>query len=248
VLGQRAFFSFATLSDPSEHRPYNAWHQLDHRPENLALSGVAYGDRWVRNPVCAALAPTPEPLSAAQYLNMYWFRAPWQQSIEEWNELARRSTHWGRRYDLDIADRLFIGFFTPVKGYASRRVLVSEDALPFRPVRGVHVNMTRYTGPARQYQNVAAWTDRELIPSLMSLGGVAGAWTFVSDPSIAPPIGETIPDNVVLRMLYLDDFPAVVAPQLTQRATGRPDVHIAEVLFEGFFETITPWSWDWFDQ
>ena len=42
------FFSFAALDDPGpdHHRRYNEWHQLDHRPENLALPGVAWGDRW----------------------------------------------------------------------------------------------------------------------------------------------------------------------------------------------------------
>lgn len=28
-------------SNTEDHRRYNQWHQLDHRPENLALPGVA---------------------------------------------------------------------------------------------------------------------------------------------------------------------------------------------------------------
>lgn len=247
MLGERAFFSFATVPDRSAHRPYNAWHQLDHRPENLALLGVAHGDRWVRTPACAALVPTPHALEATQYLNMYWFRPPWRRSIEEWNDLAQRSIHWGRRYDLDVADRLFIGFFRPVKGYVSRRVLVSEDALPFRPVYGIHVALTRLTGTARQYQDVAGWADREVVPSLVALDGVAGAWTFVSDPSIPPPIGQTVPENVILRILYLDRPPSAVAPLMSPSAREHPAPQIEDRLFEGFFETITPWSWDWFD-
>ncbi|ANH36663.1 hypothetical protein I601_0209 [Nocardioides dokdonensis FR1436] len=43
------FFSFIRLEEGSaeDHRAYNRWHQLDHRPENLALPGVAWGDRPV---------------------------------------------------------------------------------------------------------------------------------------------------------------------------------------------------------
>ena len=43
-----AFFSFVSLGDgdPGAHRAYNRWHLYDHRPENLALDGVRWGDRW----------------------------------------------------------------------------------------------------------------------------------------------------------------------------------------------------------
>ena len=46
------FFSFTEITDPSEHRAYNEWHQLDHMPEQLPLRGVAYGARWVSTPAC----------------------------------------------------------------------------------------------------------------------------------------------------------------------------------------------------
>ena len=48
MFSERAFFSFIELTDPDRHREYNEWHQLDHRPENLLLPGVAWGDRWAR--------------------------------------------------------------------------------------------------------------------------------------------------------------------------------------------------------
>jgi hypothetical protein len=41
VFSERVFFSFVELTDPSQHRAYNEWHQLDHRPENLLLPGRA---------------------------------------------------------------------------------------------------------------------------------------------------------------------------------------------------------------
>ena len=56
MLARKAFFSFTGINDPAKHRDYNEWHQLDHRPENLALPGVVWGERWVHSPDCAAVA------------------------------------------------------------------------------------------------------------------------------------------------------------------------------------------------
>jgi hypothetical protein len=48
------FFSFTEITDPSEHRSYNEWHQLDHMPEQYPLPGMAFGQRWVSTPACRA--------------------------------------------------------------------------------------------------------------------------------------------------------------------------------------------------
>ena len=48
------FFSFTEVTDPKEHRAYNEWHQLDHLPEQFPLRGIAFGQRWVSTPACAA--------------------------------------------------------------------------------------------------------------------------------------------------------------------------------------------------
>ncbi len=56
------FFSFTEITDPGEHRSYNAWHQLDHMPEQYPLAGVVAGQRWVSTPACrAARAPWTAP-------------------------------------------------------------------------------------------------------------------------------------------------------------------------------------------
>ena len=46
------FFSFTEITDPTKHRAYNEWHQLDHMPEQFPIRGVAYGQRWVSTPAC----------------------------------------------------------------------------------------------------------------------------------------------------------------------------------------------------
>src|SRR5579862_6444048 len=92
VLASKVFFSFTQIPDPTKHRAYNEWHQLDHRPENLALPGVLYGERWVRSPECiAASSAADERFDTFHYLNMYWLREPIEESRKAWQDLGSRS-------------------------------------------------------------------------------------------------------------------------------------------------------------
>jgi hypothetical protein len=193
MLSEAVFFSFAEVTDPGSHRAYNAWHQLDHRPENLALDGVRYGERWVRTPACAATSVVADPrLERTHYVNMYWFREPWQASFAQWQELAERSYQWGRRPDTGYAVRPFMGLFRTVRGRAAPRVLVSPDALPFRPARAVQLSVHRFE-TAHSPATHACLMDAESrrVPDLLAADGVAGVWTFSSisttlDPSFQP--------------------------------------------------------------
>ena len=81
--------SFVELSDPTLHREYNEWHQLDHRPENLLLPGVAWGDRWTRARKDADLGEASAPEYArVDYVVMWWFRPPYAESITAWTKLG----------------------------------------------------------------------------------------------------------------------------------------------------------------
>jgi hypothetical protein len=246
-MAERAFFSLSKLPDRSDHRAFNEWHQLDHRPENLVLPGVFWGERWVRSPDLCVLVPTPEEMGSAQYANMYWFRGPWQDSVAEWTELAENSRHWGRRFDIGVSARCFTGFFRPVKGYAAARVLVSPEALICRPARGIRVTLSRLSGTAVQQQAIAAWYDRERIPRCLECHGVAGAWTLITDPAIQT-LGIDAPEGVTLRILFLDDDPESVEARLADRTSDHPDESLEEVLFDGYLRTIEPWHWSWFDR
>src|SRR5438046_2893590 len=93
----RAFFSFGELTDPSKHREYNAWHQLDHRPENLALPGLYYGERFVCSPDCAAVRGAVEPsLQNLHYLTYYLLREPVEQSLRAFYDLGAWTAYMGR--------------------------------------------------------------------------------------------------------------------------------------------------------
>lgn len=80
----RPFFSFGDLAGPSRHREYNEWHQRDHRPENLLLPGVAWGERWARPAGYKGLGDSCQDLSGTDYVATYWFRPPYEQRVAAW--------------------------------------------------------------------------------------------------------------------------------------------------------------------
>ena len=153
------FVSFTEVTDPSAHEAYNAWHQLDHLPEQFTIDGISFGCRWVRSPRCrAAESATSTLFEPFHYMTLYLLRD--EQVIPEFFALAER---------LRAADRFFAarravvsGPFAIVGRWAAPRVAVSPEAVPFRPAQGVHV----VVGPLL---DGAALVDHP---------GVAGAWQF----------------------------------------------------------------------
>src|SRR3974390_460107 len=93
----RAFLAFTEV-EAGRHADFNRWHQLDHRPANLALPGVIWGERWVKTPDCATLATgSDESLVACHYVTIYWFREPFDRNFEEWLDPGSPSPPWGPR-------------------------------------------------------------------------------------------------------------------------------------------------------
>jgi hypothetical protein len=256
MLSRKAFFSFVELTDQSKHRQYNAYHQLDHRPANLALPSVVWGDRWVRSPECAAMSRMAQsPLDRIHYMAMYWFAEPVDESIKEWRELGERAFQWGRKPDTDWSKRE-LGYFVPLKGYVNPRVRVSADVLPFRPVRGVHATVTVIKEPhSGATEEMYSWYDEVHLPDLLSCGGVAGAWTFYSDwTTLLDPDERRVPGGARIILLYLDGDPLQFVKQRDElkpqwEREGRlPDRSSLEtVLLDSPFLDIQPWEWAWFD-
>ena len=252
MFAARAFFSVMGVTDPTKHRTYNEYHQLDHRPENLLLPGVAWGDRWVRSPDCAAAsAGSDRNFDDSHYMAMYFLREPLERNTQEWVALGEHGYQWGRRPDLAWRKNHFQNFMRPVKGYAAPRVLVSPDALPFRPVRGIHFTLSHFAAKDSAAHDIFAWYDRVRIPDLLTCHGVAGAWTFVSEDVYA--MGSTAAPKRIT-MLYLDEDPiavldAIQAKETAWRAAGRSrDTSGAEdIRYATPYRTIVPWEWDWFD-
>lgn len=264
MLGEKVFFSFTHITDPITHAAYNEWHQLDHRPENLALDGVVHGERWVHSPDCSAFSRISAELpSELHYVNMYWFRNPVQESFAAWQELAERTFQLGRRPDVSLSTRLAMGTFLPVKGYVHPRVQVSPDALALRPNRGVEITVTRVRDPQSPVaERYFRWQDRIGIPAVLECEGVAGVWTFSSD-STTLDAGRSTTDGVTFTedgqsasgqirivVAFLDQDPIrclADTRRLANSVPAVPSTDVEDVLFTGILRSIEPWNWSWFD-
>ena len=227
----RVFFSFPEVR-PDRHREYDAWHQLDHLPENRALPGVLHGERWVRSPDCrAATDVDDEPtLSAADYVAMYWFREPARASIEEWLALGESTRHQGRRPDLDWTTRRLTGFFRPEAGHVDPAAQVSLAALPFRPARGVVLEAHR--------GDDATPPPSERVTAGAAVSGVAGSWSFRGRRVTTTPRGELDePGRLRLTLHWCEDDPVAVLPRVAQL----PAAAGATLLLRTPLRTLTPW-------
>ncbi|MCU1442953.1 MAG: hypothetical protein JWQ59_1103 [Cryobacterium sp.] len=255
MFSERAFFTFVRLTEPGVDAEYNRWHFLDHRPENLALPGVAWGDRWKQSVRCKELATDVDPMFAAiDYVAMYWFRPPYSETLAAWNKLAEDSFRWGRGPQLPGVERPLRGFYAPVKGYVAPRILVAPDVLPFRPNLGMLVTLARYEDRfSRATHQQYTWYDRVRIPALLDVPGVAGAWTFSLHETVAKPWAPDVPsfekDSLRLTLLYFDEDPAMTTKALREReaqldADGgqAPSPESEQTLLSFPVESISPWD------
>ena len=252
-----AFFSFTGITDPKRHRDYNIWHQLDHRPENLALEGVPYGERWVSPPEYIKARQVSDPLiHRFHYMNMYWMMEPVDRTVRDFTDLGASTLAIGRRPELPYTERYFTGFFLALKGYVSQRVLISPEALPYRPTRGVFVTMSDVFEPdSEDAIDMFQWYDQVHLPDMLELKGVAGIWSFASDArftSTASPNAN--PPGRRINLYYLDEDPmeflaavGQAAPKWREAGRLRDNSKTKKDLFMGPLKTIVPWEWDWFD-
>ena len=251
---RRGFFSFSMVTRPGAHQDYNAWHLYDHIPENMALQGVVHGQRWVSPPAYAARRPAADAaLALHQYMTLYLFEEPVAQAAQAFLDLGPALDAAGRFFK----DRksLMSGPFELVGAQAAPRVLVSPQALPYRPNTGLFVTVDDLPDPSKQ-ADVESWMEAVRTPDMLQVRHVAGVWRFRALHTervgrTAPPLprGRTICvhylDGDPLEML--DDFEGRAAHW---RSSGRwPDFGGAcQTLLASLYRTIAPDSrFDWFD-
>jgi len=236
------FFSFTEITDPTQHVAYNAWHQLDHMPEQYPLPGVAHGERWVSTPACRAARAAESPrLAPVHYMTLYLMGEPLERTLEEFRSLGEQLRQVGRFHEHRRA-RLS-GPFEVTGMHAAPRVLVSDEAVAFRPNRGVYVVVTERAeaGPGA---GRAADAVGGLVPRLLETPGVAGVWTFTGSDRFS--LLGWRPGGCDIAVCFLDVEPLAVADRLGGLATGA-SAPTSPVEFAGPFETVTPWRWDWFE-
>lgn len=242
------FFSFTEVTDPREHRSYNEWHQLDHMPEQIPLPGVVHGQRWVATPACQrARHADDSPLDRVQYLTLYLMTGPEERVVEGFRNWGERLSELGRFHRHRVSH--LSGPFLFLKAYAAPRILISPEAVPYRPCRGIYVTVEEPRSSPR-LDAWARWLDAVHLPELLAVPGVAGIWSFVG----RSPSFHHAPDGRRITVCYLDDDPLAVTGRIAeQRAAWQRDGRLPDwgddvrTAFAGPFETITPWQWDWFD-
>lgn len=216
------FFSFTEITDVREHRSYNEWHMLDHMPEQYPLPGIVYGQRWVASPACArARATVAPPFDVVHYMTLYLMSDPLDETLREFYALGRELHRLGRFHQHRHSH--LSGPFDVARPVAAPRVLVSAEAVPYRPNRGVYV----VVGPELD------------VDAAVAVPGVAGAWSF--RPAAVSGEHPWRTGERTVTVCWCDDDPLEVAPSLA--ALVREGAQLASP-----FLTITPWEWDWFDE
>jgi hypothetical protein len=234
------FFSFTEITDPSEHHSYNEWHQLDHMPEQYPLAGMAFGQRWVSTPACrAARAVDGALLAPVHYVTLYLMTEPIEATLEAFHALGGELRAVGRFHQHRRA--LVSGPFDVESTAAAPRVLVSAEAVAYRPNRGAYVVVEDRAPPPEP--GPVATTDGAVIDELIEAPGVAGVWTFVSDDERRL---SWRPGRRRITVCFLDEDPLETAGLLGE-IVRRRDSGSDAVVQAGPLEAITPWRWDWFD-
>jgi len=225
------FFSFTEITDPGEHHSYNEWHQLDHMPEQFPLDGIAYGQRWVSTPACReARAVSEPPLDSIHYMTLYLMTEPLERTLAEFRQLGRDLRAAGR-FHLHRRARLS-GPFALRDAAVASRVLISAEAVPYRPNLGVYVEVEELP-----YGDDAAGEGqvrRDHLRSLCAQPGVAGAWLFADEQR-------------QVTVTWLDAAPRDMDDRLARLVTRRRESSTGRTVFAGSLETIMPWQWTWFD-
>jgi len=236
------FFSFTEITELSEHRAYNEWHQLDHMPEQFQIPGIAYGQRFVASPRCrdARLVAEPE-VAPAHYVALYLMGDPPQPTLDEFAELGDRLRNLGR-FHLHRHSHLS-GAWQALEGWAAPRVLVGADAVPWRPATGIYTIVEEPTDVDALDEFVRE-DHRTRLPALLEVPGVAGVWTFATSALYRNP--RWTPGRSRITVCWLDGDPvataAALAPHLERRWAGAP----VRPLLAGPWEVIRPYEWDWF--
>ncbi|MCH2173897.1 hypothetical protein MK489_24215 [Myxococcota bacterium] len=166
-----AFFGLIETPDAERTQAYQDWHADDHQPENWALPGVVYANRWIAQADhCAVRFSADERLAQAQFLITYFFSEPIAESLATWNGLARELAPQGRMFQERV---LHLGsVFECSGGEVASDAVHSTAALPHRRHRGVFLRLGRSSVPAPD--------DDARFASVVARPGVNGGLRFAN--------------------------------------------------------------------
>lgn len=234
------YFSLSGHAESGDDRPYLAWHQLDHMPEQYQLPGLVLGQRWAATDDCrAARIAADDRWAGTEHVVCYLMGEPLDETVDGFLDLGGRLARMGR-FPLHLPSR-YRGGLALLEAHAAPRVLIGADVVPFRPHRGVYL-VVEAAGDEDGDPHHRRVGD-EAVPALLGTDGVAGVWVFATSPEMRRD--NFSPGDRRVTVCYLDDEPVAVARRLEEvlrpvwAATAPP-------LLAGPYESMMRWDWERF--
>jgi len=233
------FFSLSHHATSGDDRADLDWHQLDHMPEQYQLPGLVAGQRWAASRACReARAAEDGDWSLVEHVVLYLMGNPLDETIDEFLRLGRHLAELGR-FSLSLPSH-YRGALRLLETLAAPRALVSSEVVPFRPHRGVELIVEEVDEDAPQ-DDFLQRMHVDILPGLVSVDGVAGAWSFGTTPSIRRPMFTG--GRYRMTVCYLDDEPSVVGerlgPVLEQAWRDAP----SRLVLAAPYESMMVWDW-----
>jgi hypothetical protein len=236
------FFSLSHRSPTGDDRSYLEWHQLDHMPEQYQLPGLILGQRWASTPACqAARAAAVDDWSQVDHVVCYLMGNPVDETIDEFLTLGRHLAELGR-FSRALPSH-YRGALRLLEAHAAPRALVGPEVVPFRPHRGVYLIVEAPTDQSAR-DDYLQRKHTELLPELVSVPGVAGAWAYATTPAIRRPMFTD--GDLQMTVCYLDDDPAAVGERLAPVVTRATAEAPTRLLLAAPYESMMTWDWDRF--
>lgn len=239
---EAGYFSLTGHSADGHDLPYLEWHQLDHMPEQYQLPGMVLGQRWGSTPACrAARSVEAGEWGEVAHVVCYLMGAPLDATVDEFVALGGRLARMGR-----FPHRMpscYRGGLLLLAGHAAPRTLVSPEVVPFRPHRGIQLLVEQ---PASEEAAGGEGSLRrlrtEVLPALVAVPGVAGAWTFATSPSFRRP--NFSEGDLRITVCYLDDDPPATARRMAPVLEGIWRTAPTRPLLAAPFESVLRWHWE----
>lgn len=229
------YFSFSTLRDVAR---YLEWHQLDHMPEQFAIPGLPWGQRFVAPPSCvAASAARDDDVGRADSLQLYFMEEDPARVLAEFLALGRELAGAGRMRPMESRLQAPLQL---VNTYASPRVQIGPEVVPYRPNRGAYV-ILEHVDDVERVDDWIQSQHRDAMPELLAVPGVVGVWSFASTGAYGIKRSRERAS-----MVYLDDDPASVAARLDPLLAKRWEDAPVHPVLAGPFRSLypPPASWD----
>lgn len=234
------FFSFTPSVPAQDDDGYLRWHLLDHMPEQYQLPGIQYALRYIADgPYLDSRIVATGHLEHVGNVVSYLVGEPVQKTHDDFMELGRRLAESGRfpqaRPPLQLRMPALLHW------YASPRVLVSAEVVPFRPHRGVIVVVEEPTGTKEEISAWLQWLHTDHHPAVLASPGTAGVWMYGSTNTWKQhPVTQGDPQYTTV--IYLDDDPLRATKALSSRLRDRWQSRCVRPIFAGPLRSMIHWD------